>query len=201
MYMSPIVRTYYSMEQYRSDAGQMQVRWRRMDSRRSMSSQSDETNGCLLTFLLITGLLLTPVCIGILFLLLIPAAFSKRYNVSYVYHPTQSQPFIPPSYSRPLVPPAYRQPLAPPAMPTPYPQMTPAAQDYQPQPPQQLIQQTSFSARFREGMATLQRVSANWTPGQRALATVESIIVVVVAVTVTAIVLVALASGGGGASV
>ena len=163
MYMSPIVRTDYSMEQYRSD----QVRCRSDGGAWIPGGQcraDQRANGCLLTFLLITGLQLTPVCIGILFLLLIPAAFSKRYNVSYVYHPTQSQPFIPPSYSRPLVPPAYSQPLAPPAMPTPYPQMTPAAQDYQPQPPQQLIQQTSFSARFREGMATLQRV---WATGHQ----------------------------------
>lgn len=56
MYMSPIVRTYYSMEQYRSDAGQMAAHGFQAVNVEPIN----ETNGCLLTFLLITGLLLTP---------------------------------------------------------------------------------------------------------------------------------------------
>ena len=106
MYTGPIMRTYASYQQYQQDAAQM-ARY----GFQVMNVQSDNvTDGCLLTALLIIGLLLTPICIGLLVLLLIPTAFSTRLTAYYV--PAALPPAYPPFRG-------YAPPVAPPAIPAP----------------------------------------------------------------------------------
>lgn len=88
MYPGPLVRTYSSYAQYENDAANMA-----QFGIYATSVQKDRvTDGCVLTAILIIGLLLTPVCIGLLILLFIPKAFSTRVTVYY------SQPLTPPTY-------------------------------------------------------------------------------------------------------
>jgi hypothetical protein len=69
------------MYQYRDDAANM-ARF----GYQVMNVQQDKiTNGCTLTAILIIGLLLTPVCIGIVVLLFLPTAFSSRITAHYYY--------------------------------------------------------------------------------------------------------------------
>ena len=80
MYTGPIMRTYETYAHYQYDSAQM-ARY----GYQVMNVQSDKvTNGCWLTTILIFGLLLTPVCIGLLILLLLPTAFSTRLTVYYI---------------------------------------------------------------------------------------------------------------------
>lgn len=88
MYPGPLVRTYSSYSQYELDKANMA-----QFGFYPTSVQKDRvTDGCLLTVLLIIGLLLTPVCIGLVILLFIPTAFSTRVTAYY------SQPIRPPAY-------------------------------------------------------------------------------------------------------
>jgi hypothetical protein len=81
VYTGPIMRTYGSMYQYRDDAANM-ARF----GYQVMNVQEDKvTNGCALAAILIIGLLLTPVCIGIIVLLFLPTAFGSRITAHYYY--------------------------------------------------------------------------------------------------------------------
>lgn len=162
--------------------------------------QYNETRGLLLTLLLIFGLLLTPLCIGVVILCFLPFAFTKRYNVSYVFQPPSvlplpqplpTQPFLPPSYSRPLAPLPYSQPPS-----QPYQSVMPTAQGYAAAPPEQRVQDASLSTRFSEGIAYLRHVWKNWTPVERGLAVLGVVVVGSVAIASVAFVVVVLVSGG-----
>lgn len=94
MYAGPIVKTYYSLNAYRRDAALM-------TSYGYMSvniEQFNMTDGLALTLILIFGLLLTPMCIGVVILCFLPMAFSKRWNVTYIPHsqiPGRALPYAP----------------------------------------------------------------------------------------------------------
>lgn len=108
MYTGPIMRTYDTYGHYQYDSAQM-ARY----GYQVMNVQSDKvTNGCWLTTILIFGLLLTPVCIGLLILLLLPTAFSTRLTVYYI------SAAVPPAYQQQQVG-GYAPPAIPPAIPAP----------------------------------------------------------------------------------
>lgn len=205
MYAGPIMRTYYSAGAYSQDAAIMASYGYRVVNIETYN----ETHGLALTLLLIFGLLLTPFCIGVVILCFLPFAFSKRFNVSYLYQPPQTLAPGPFPYSQPLAPPAYSQPLY---RPTPYsqPLMPPTGASMhapamphfgyptQPsrQPPQQHPPQASWSARFREGLENLRQMWARSTPVQRALTIAATVVVVASALALATYVIVVLVSGG-----
>lgn len=111
MYTGPIMRTYGSMDQYQSDAANM-ARF----GYQVMNVQRDKvTDGCGLTAILIFGLLLAPVCIGLLILLLLPTAFTTRITVHYYYTgiaaPIPHQTIPPGGYYPQQVPPSVPAPV------------------------------------------------------------------------------------------
>lgn len=191
MYPAPIVRTYGSWQQYQQDAAIMAASGYQAVN----MEQRQQTNAAMFAFILIIGLLLTPACIGIFILLLLPTATSKYFNVSYVYQPAM------PHYSQPLLQQPYTLPpqlpyAAPPAA---YPTLPPyAAPPSQPQPlqlplsqPPQALQPPPPPPQFAGGQRSTGNVLSGWVSSVRAfwqeLSDVKRVLVVVAAVVLMAV--------------
>lgn len=171
-----------------------------------------QTSGLGLTLILIFGLLLTPVCVGVVILCFLPLAFSKRYNVTYVFQPMPMQPAIAPPYSQPLsspyqptmpaysqpleqpyqpnMPPAYSQPLSQPYQPT-----MPPTEGHSAAPPVYQHQSASLGARFYAGVAYLGQEWKRMSSMQRALTIIGAIVVGAVALACAIYILVVLSGG------
>ena len=80
MYAGPIVKTYYSAGAYHQDSALMAA----YGYQAINIEQLNMTNGLAFTLILMFGLLLTPICIGVVILCFLPLAFSKRWNVTYI---------------------------------------------------------------------------------------------------------------------
>jgi|GEM_PF-2366610 hypothetical protein len=132
MYTGPIVKTYYSLAHYRQDAANMAY----YGYMPVNVEQLNTTNGLALTLILLFGLVLTPVCIGLIILCFLPFAFSKRWNVSYIQ---QAPRMI--AASQPLMlPQPYQSPMSRPYQPhVPQPYQSPVSRPYQPPMPQQYM--------------------------------------------------------------
>jgi hypothetical protein len=150
MYTGPFVRTYYSMGAYRNDAARMQSQGYQAIN----VEQTNMTYGGRLTLILLFGLLLTPICIGVVILCFLPTAFAKKYNVTYLFQPSvapsPSQPLTPsmPMPSMPSTPPSTFALTMPPTIPPTGAPMKPPQSFQPPQQPQQSPRQMSRALQY-----------------------------------------------------
>lgn len=168
MYVGPIVKTYYSVDAYQRDSALMAS----YGYQAVNIEQLNMTNGLALTLILIFGLLLTPICVGVVVLCFLPLAFSKRWNVSYI-----QQSAIPMPYVAPYILPQAGQPPVQPPIPVqqPYAAATVPPSDaptvssppgYLTAPPQQRV---PFGTRMLEGLASIKQQWSTWKGWQKAL--------------------------------
>lgn len=162
-YVAPILRTYHSTSQYQQDARLMAAYGYHVMN----IEQRRDVDGLALTLLLIFGLLLTPVCVGIVILCFLPFAFSTYYNVSYVFQPLAAP------YGQLLMP------VLPQGRPSvPLGSMPPGSQAT---PPQQAPERAAFTTRFREGLSATAQYWASRSQAQRVLIVVLSVAIIVLA--------------------
>lgn len=153
MYAGPIVKTYYSAGAYHQDSALMAA----YGYQAINIEQLNMTNGLALTLILMFGLLLTPICIGVVILCFLPLAFSKRWNVTYIQH-GQRRAF---PYAQPQQ--LYSLHIAPP----------PHVQGSTPSPPAYvhtiLQQRAPFAARVRDGFVSAWQAWNKWNLWQQIL--------------------------------